>query len=399
MKAMMIKEIKELGRDRRTLSMLLALPLLLIIFGYAANFTVDRIPTTIIGPDANTIAAELRGALAAGVGPLDVIAVEPDRPGGDAEAILRARESAAVLSAHGRAAPGAPLAERIDVSLDGSNLFVAQAGKLAIAGLTAEDARLSAEAAVAELEQARAALERAPAPGGPEPPPFPELTVPQLDPDALVSILFNPDLTTSWVMVPGLIGLILTFIGTLITSIGLVREREAGTLEQLAVMPLRPTAVILGKIAPYFGIGLLDLALVTALGVALFGVPFRGSPWLFALVAVVFLFVVLGLGVFVSSLSQTIGQAVQLATLIVVPQVLLSGLIFPLDSMPIGVRWIGYVLPLTWFREAVTGIMLRDAQLGEIWGSLAVLAAMAVLIFGAATVRMHRALSRGGARP
>jgi ABC-2 type transport system permease protein len=213
-----------------------------------------------------------------------------------------------------------------------------------------------------------------------------------------VTVLFNPDLKTSWVMVPGLIGLILLFIGALITSIGLVRERETGTLEQLAVMPLRPSAIILGKITPYFLLAVLDMAVVTALGVGLFGVPFNGSLGLFGLTAVVFLFAVLGIGVLVSSVSQNTGQAIQLAILLVVPQVLLSGLVFPLGSMPWGVRWIGYILPLTWFRESAQGIMLRGADLTSLWLPLLVLTVMAVVMFSAATARMRHALTHGGAR-
>jgi ABC transporter, permease protein len=221
---------------------------------------------------------------------------------------------------------------------------------------------------------------------------------PKLDPDDLVTVLFNPELKTSWVMVPGLIGLILLFIGTVITSIGLVRERETGTLEQLAVMPLRPSSIILGKIVPYFMVAVVDMAVVTILGVWLFGVPFNGSLWLFSLAALIFLFVVLGIGVFISSISQNTGQAIQMAILFMVPQVLLSGLIFPLTSMPLGVRWIGYALPLTWFREIAQGIMLRSVTLEGIWLPFVILAAMAVVVFGAATARMRYILTHGGAR-
>ena len=209
--------------------------------------------------------------------------------------------------------------------------------------------------------------------------------------------MFNPELKTSWVLVPGLIGLILTFIGVIITSIGLVREREAGTLEQLAVMPLRPFAIILGKILPYFFMALFDIVLITFVATKLFEVPFEGSIWRFAVVAVLFLFVVLGLGILISSISQTTGQAIQLAIMTVLPQTLLSGLIFPLDAMAVGVRWISYILPLTWFNNAAQGIMLRATSLDQIASSVGVLSIMAVVIFGAATLRMRAILRNGGA--
>ena len=174
-------------------------------------------------------------------------------------------------------------------------------------------------------------------------------------------------------MVPALVGLIMTFIGTIITSLGLVRERQAGTLEQLAVMPFRPSDVIIGKIAPYFLLASVDMVLVTIIGCLLFGVPFAGNVLVFAVGSAIFLLVVLGLGVLISTLSQNQGQAIQAAILVMLPQVLLSGMIFPLTAMPWGVRWIGYALPLTYYINISQGVMLRDASLASLWPSLVVL--------------------------
>lgn len=119
---------------------------------------------------------------------------------------------------------------------------------------------------------------------------------------------------------------------------------------------------------------------------------------MFSISALIFLLVVLGIGVLISSVSQSTGQAIQMAILFVVPQVLLSGLIFPLDAMPLGVRWIGYILPLTWFREIAQGVMLRGADLTSLWLPLTVLTVMAIVAFGAATARMRHTLTHGGAR-
>ena len=209
------------------------------------------------------------------------------------------------------------------------------------------------------------------------------------------TILYNPELKTSWVMVPAIIGLILTFIGTIITSIGLVRERETGTLEQLAVMPITPSTVILGKITPYFLLASLDMVIVTVLGMLLFDVPFNGNPFVFALGAGLFLFVVLGLGVFISTISQTTGQAIQTAFFFLLPQILLSGMIFPLDAMAAGVRWIGYLLPLTYFTMISQGVMLRGASLASLWLPFLVLTVMAVVVFTGATLRFRRDLAPG----
>jgi ABC-2 type transport system permease protein len=213
-----------------------------------------------------------------------------------------------------------------------------------------------------------------------------------------VDVLYNPDLKTSWVMVPAIIGLILTFIGTIITSIGLVREREAGTLEQLAVMPIKPSAVILGKITPYFLLASVDMIIVTVLGMVLFDVPFNGNVFAFALGAALFLFVVLGIGVFISTISQTSGQAIQSAFFVLMPQILLSGMIFPLDAMAAGVRWIGYLLPLTYFTIISQGVMLRGASVDSMWYAYVILLVMAVVVFTGATLRFRRDLAPGGGK-
>jgi ABC-2 type transport system permease protein len=208
-----------------------------------------------------------------------------------------------------------------------------------------------------------------------------------------VEVLYNPGLRTSDIMIPGLAGLILLFVGMVITSLGVVRERQAGTLEQLAVMPLRPRDVFLGKIAPYFLVAAVDLAIVVAVGVALFSVPFRGSVLVFGLGALLFLFVTLGMGVLISSVSQTQGQAIQLAIMAMLPQIMLSGLIFPLSSMAAGVRWLGYLLPLTYFTQITRGVMLRGAPIGALWHSFAYLALIGVIVTGLATLRFRRFLA------
>ena len=203
---------------------------------------------------------------------------------------------------------------------------------------------------------------------------------------------FNPDLKTSWVMIPGLIGLVMAVIGTLITSIGMVREREAGTLEQLAVMPIKARSIIAGKISPYFMLAIVDMSAVALAGVYLFDIPFNGQLWLFALAGVLFLGVVLGLGVLISTVSQTTAQAVQMAIMTIIPQTLLSGLVFPLESMATWVRCIGYLLPLTWFVQVSRGVMLNGSNAAQLWLPLSIMALQCVVLFGAATARLARSL-------
>ena len=331
---MIRKEFRELRRDRRTVAMLVALPLiLLVIFGYAANFGVDSVTTAVVGSGAENVAESLPSFF-------DVTDVDPNGSVATASDDLRDSEADAAFVT---SSSGSPV-----LLVDGSSLFTAQA--------TVSAANSMGDAAA-------------------------------------VDVLFNPDLKTSWVMVPGLIGLIMTFIGTIVTSLGLVRERQDGTLEQLAVMPLRPSDVIVGKIAPYFVLAYLDMVAVTVLGLLLFGVPFVGSVLLFGVGAALFLLVVLGLGVLISTVSENQGQAIQTAMFVVMPQILLSGMIFPLSSMPWGVRWIGYLLPLTYFIEISQGIMLRGADLSSLWPAYVVLAVMAVVVLGGAILRFRRELA------
>jgi ABC-2 type transport system permease protein len=209
-------------------------------------------------------------------------------------------------------------------------------------------------------------------------------------------VLFNPGLKTPVIMVPGLVGIILVFVGTLATSLGVVRERQAGTMEQLAVMPLRPRDVFLGKVLPYFVVATVDLVVVVAAGILLFDVPFRGSAAVFALGALLFLFVTLGLGVLISSVSENQGQAIQLALMTLLPQVLLSGLIFPLSAMAAGVRWLGYILPLTYFIQISRGVMVRGTPLDALAVPLAALAGLGLAVFVLAVVRFRRDLAPGG---
>ena len=213
-----------------------------------------------------------------------------------------------------------------------------------------------------------------------------------------VTVLYNPELKTSYIMIPGLCGVILVFIGTIITSLGVVRERQTGTLEQLAVMPLRPRDVFLGKITPYFTVACLDLAIVLAIGVAVFGVPFRGSYAVFGLGALLFLFVTLGLGVLISSVSENQGQAIQLSVMVMLPQVLLSGLIFPLTSIAVGVRWISYILPLTYFNEISRGVMLRAEPIGPLWQPFVFLALLGLVVFTLASLRFRSFLAPAAPR-
>jgi ABC-2 type transport system permease protein len=352
--AMVAKEFRQLRRDRRTVAMMIVLPVvLLVVFGYAANFDVHDIPTVVVGPGARQAAASLRP-------PFHVTDVAP--AAGEAAAQSKLQDGKAVVAV-------VTGGTGVQVLMDGTQLFSVETAEGALA-------KLSASTRAAGLPGAGRA-------GG--------SWVRQ-------QILYNPKLATSWVMVPGLAGLILVFVGTLITSLGVVRERQTGTLEQLAVMPLRARDVIAGKIAPYLMVAAVDLTAIVLIGMGLFGVPFTGNVATFALGAALFLLVTLGMGVLISTVSQNQGQAIQLAFMIMLPQVLLSGLIFPVTSMAAGVRWISYVLPLTYFIQISRGVMLKATPISALGQPLGLLALLAVVVLGLAIFRFRRDLAPSGRR-
>ncbi|NNC13482.1 ABC transporter permease [Planctomonas sp. JC2975] len=402
MRAIVLKEFQELRRDRRTLALLIVMPLLLlIIFGYAANFTVDHLTVAVYGSAAHDVTKLIDGNSKL-KDHLNVVVTDAQGTKDDATTELRDdRADVAIYAETSSNTPGpeGSPAFTAEVLIDGSNLFAAQSAKTIFAQVQQQLAQQAAQAqeqAAQAAAQAQAQAAQGESGSGTGTSSSGSSQAPasaQQPPTLTVTTLFNPDLKTSWVMIPAIIGLILTFIGTIITSIGLVREREAGTLEQLAVMPLRAGAVVLGKITPYFLLACFDMALITVLGLLLFGVPFNGNPLIFIVGAALFLFVVLGLGVLISSVSRTTGQAIQLAFMVLLPQILLSGMIFPLSAMAAGVRWIGYLLPLTWFTMISQGVMIRGAGWDSLWFPLVILAIMAVVIFGLAVVRLSRSIS------
>ncbi len=337
--AMAQKELRQVRRDRRTLAMMLGMPvLLLVIFGYAASFNVTSIDVEIVGPQAEQIAPQVE-KLGADKG-MTINVVKTDTSGDESSATDDLRNGVASVAIV--TGGNTPLA-----LIDGSQLF-------------------SAQAAETGLAQA----------------PF------QVD----TKILFNPDLNTSWYMVPAIIGLILVFVGTMITSLGVVKEREMGTLEQLAVMPFTARDIIIGKLLPYFVIGMIDLVVVTLLGALLFDVPFVGPIWQFMLGGTLFLLTTLGFGVLISTLSTTQGQAIQLALMVTLPQVLLSGMVFPLSSMASGVRWIAWFLPLTYWVQIARDITMKGTEFTAMWEWFVALAVLGSVVLSLSLVRFRRDL-------
>ncbi|HEV8304195.1 MAG TPA: ABC transporter permease, partial [Gemmatimonadales bacterium] len=203
---------------------------------------------------------------------------------------------------------------------------------------------------------------------------------------------YNPGLRSAVYIVPGLVGVILTLTLVLVTAMAIVRERERGTLEQLIVTPITKTELMLGKIAPYVGVGLVQMTTVLVVGRFVFNVPLTGNVLLLYGVALVFVVASLALGLLVSTLVRTQQQAMQVSFFFVLPNILLSGFMFPRAAMPEAFQWLGLLLPLTHFLKVLRGILLRGVGLEALWVETLILAGFAVGLIGLAVRRFHKTL-------
>jgi ABC-2 type transport system permease protein len=198
-------------------------------------------------------------------------------------------------------------------------------------------------------------------------------------------MLFNPDMRSANLLIPGLIAILLTFSGTILSAFAIVKERERGTLEQLMVTPVSPLAVVLGKILPYLGLAYVTLTVVLLLMRFLFRVPFNGSVLLLLGLSCVYLFALLSFGLLISSRASSQMEAMQQAMGIMLPSVLLSGYVFPLASLPLPLRMVSYLLPATHFIKIARGIVIRGATFADLWEPvLSLLVISAVLIAASA---------------
>lgn len=375
------KELIQIRRDRRTLAMMIVLPLLwIVMFGYAFNFDVQEMRVIILDQSGTEPGALVAEALAR----FDAFAladVAEHTEAGVRDALYRDQVRMGILIPPGFGEGAPDQAAPLHLLIDGADLFGAQS-----AAQLVQRALAPIQGELQRMVQSRLMAER--------PPGMPAMApVSPLPLTPSVEILYNPDLKTANVMIPGLLGLVTMFMTTMLTAMGLVREREHGTLEQLVVTPIRPLELIVGKLLPYAGIAVLQFGMVFAAGLYLFDLTFAGDLPLFLGLATLFLLTTLGLGLLLSTLAQNQQQAMQLALFVIVPQILLSGLIFPLSSMPKIITYIAQVLPLTHFVPIARGMFLKGQDLSLLGTQALVLAGYAVAVVALATVRFRKRLT------
>ena len=360
-----LKELLQLRRDRLTLAMMVALPVLqLMLFGYAIDTDVRHIPMVVFDQDQSAQSRDFaQGLQATGFYDLkgevrgyDEIA-RALRSGAAHVALVVPPGYASDL-ARGRGA-------LLQLVVDGSDpQTVASATNTATGFAQARSAQLS--------------IRRAPQPAA--------IT---LEPDTW----YNPDLKTSVYIVPGLVGVILTMTMVMLTSMAIARERERGTLEQLIVSPLRRGELIVGKILPYVAMGYLQMTLILLFGHWVFGVPFVGSLPLLYLLAFIFIAANLALGLFFSTLASTQQQAMQMSFFFLLPNILLSGFMFPWEAMPPLAQALSQALPLTHFLRIVRGIVLKGSGFADLSGEVAWMAAILVALVVLASLRFSKKLA------
>ena len=358
--AVMLKEVRQLRRDRMTLAMILGIPVLqLVLFGYAINLNVRGLDAA-IADQANTSGSRalVMDMLATGVVEPVLEARTPD----ELIALLRRGEISVGIVVppdfERRRVEGRAL---VQVLVDGSDTAVQQAA-LQLAQVPVDAAR-----------------------GTPRAPP-------QADAPISVVAFYNPERRSAINIVPGLIGVILTMTMVLFTAVAIVRERERGNMELLIATPISSAELMVGKVLPYIAIGLVQTTVILLLGTWLFQVPVRGSVLDVYLAAMLLILANLALGLLISTRARTQFQSMQMTMFVFLPSILLSGFMFPFAGMPRVVQWLAELLPLTHFIRLVRGVMLRGAGLGGLWPDVLALLAFAAVMMSAAVLQFRKRL-------
>ncbi|MCC6905576.1 MAG: ABC transporter permease [Anaerolineae bacterium] len=361
--AIIRKEFLHIIRDRNTLILIFLIPMIqMVLLGYAARTDIDNIAMAVLDGDHSAASRRLIQAFDA-TGYFDMQRyVSSEQAMTDAldRGLVRA---ALVIPVGYEAAVLSSTPVEVGLVVDGSDPTVANT--VLAAGLQTGQAQSRAQVA--------ATIRR----GGIEVRP---------------SIWYNPGLESVNYMIPALMGMVLQFLATLVTSLSIVRERELGTMEQIIVTPIRPIELVLGKTIPYILFSFIDLLEVLLIGTFWFGVPIKGSLLLLLGLSAMFLVGSLGIGIMISTAAHTQQEAMLLGMLTLVPSIFLSGFLFPLEAMPWLLRIISYVVPLRYMLVIVRGIVIKGVGLGPIALEVAILGVFCILILMVSALRFRKSL-------
>jgi len=355
--ALIRKEMTQLRRDRRTLVIILALPLIeLFLFAYAVDLTVDHLPTAVADMSLDAQSQDFIDALSVS-GYFDMnLYLESEAE--VIQAIDEGQARAGIVIPPDFGAQVERGNAQVLIILDGSESFSVRSG-------------YSAATTVAQAYALDLVTEKVNRVG------VDMVTTPVT---SSTRVLYNPNLDDLIFVMPGLVAMLLQVLAVNVTAQAVVREYEMGTIEQLLVTPARPMELIVGKLVPNFLVVSVALLAVTLAGIFWFGIPFQGNPWLFAWLSVLFIISGLGLGLLVSTVAQTQKQAQQIAATLMLLSMLLTGFIYPRGPMPPVVRTIGNMIPLTYSIRIVRGIITKGVGIAFMWSDVVALAIYGIVI-------------------
>ena len=367
-RAIFIKELIQMRRDRLTFGMLFGLPVMqVVLFGYAINMDPRHLPTAVHVEEQTPIIRTMLSALE-NSGYYDLV-LETDDPR-ESRHLLARGDVAFVISIP------AGFTERLIRGDRPQILIEADASDPAAASNAIARADAIINSALRhDLKGPLAGLAAKPGPV-----------------EVIIHPRYNPEAITQYNIVPGLLGVILTMTLVMITSMAMTREAEVGTLENLLALPARPVEVMFGKIMPYVLIGAAQTALVLLAARYLFDVPFAGAMWLLLLGVAIFVVANLALGFTFSTIANSQMQAMQLTFFFFLPSLLLSGFMFPFRGMPVWAQTIGQLLPLTHFLRVVRGVMLKGAELADVRQALIAMSVFTAVAGIVAMLRYRRTL-------
>lgn len=373
--AVMKKELRQAFRDKRMAAMLLVAPVIqLTLLGYAVDLDVDQVPTVICDQDRTAASRDLAAAMVAEQ-TFSLVAEEVD-PTRATRLLERWEAAVAIIIPEGYARDlhrQSPVA--VQVMVDGTDPNRAQISANAAAQFLAER---GVAASLGRLAQVAAARGRA-------------QSVPQVR--MVPRIYYNSRLESSIYMVPGVAAMVLLVVTTIVTAMGIAREREIGTMEQILVTPLRPTVLLLGKCLPFAFVGLFDVWAILTVGSYLFDVPLRGSAALITVSTFLYLFTTLGVGIFISTVSRSQQQAILGGFFFLMPAILLSGFMTPIENMPAWLQPVTYLNPVRYYLEVLRGSLLKGAGFADVVPQLVALAGFGVLLMVLSAARFRKRLA------
>ncbi len=381
----MIKEVLQLRQDRKMIPVMILGPLAqLLALGYAANTDVSDIPLLLVDQDRTAQSRALVDRFN-GSGYFYLVGMEPTTETVEPWLVDgRAHVALVIAAGYGEAvAGGRP--PKVQMIADGTDANSAVVGlgyaSRILAGVGAQlvQSRIVASAL-------RAATVPVPPAARPAAPSAPRV-------ELIPRVWYNPDLKSRWFYVPAVLAMVLMLVTMVLPSMAVVREKEIGTLEQISVTPLQSWQLIVGKLLPFVAIGLLDLLLITGLARLVFGVPLRGSLVLLTVLTLLYILNTLSFGLLVSTLVNTQQQAMMFsAFVLMVPMIYLSGLIFPIENMPLIFQYGSLVIPVRYYGNIIRGIFLKGSGIGILWPDALALAGEGTFVLVLASLRFRKSL-------